>query len=775
MMKTLPDPAVGLDPVAVEPELSLKDIVAILSRRRLFIVATTLLIVVLAALLCLVMTRRYEAAAQIQVQKGASDSLGLEGASGAANGEADALTTNLTLETQVGILQSDALALKVIKDLHLEDTADFKQHWNPISWAMDLFTPGGASDPPGASLEASPRRRERLLKTFSKRLEVKIEPGTRIINIHYQDRDPVLAANVVNHLIESLNDYSFQTRFAATAQASKWLEGQVGDLRKDSEDLQAKFVKLQKESGILALGDVDANGHLQTYSAALEQFQQATTALTQAKTNRILKGAVYEVVKTGDPESISGISANPALAGAAAGMNNQFVLIQNLRTQEASLRGQIDAVSAKFGPAYPKLDELKGNLGAIQSAIHEEVERMRERAKNEYAVAKQVEDSAERDYDTTKQQADSVNDKAVEYAIVRQEAEQSRNLYEKLLGKLREAGALEGFRSTNISVVSAALPPYKPARPNAPLYLGAALGGGLFLSCLLAFVVDLLDGKIEDIKSLESLVGHTALGILPSYTLQGRRFGLLKGASYDRHNVLPAIDEPHSPYVEALRALRTSLLSSRNGAPQTVLITSSTEGEGKTTLATNLAIVLAQLGRRVLLVDADIRRPHVHDLLNLSSDIGLSSLLSHKVDEQELANAIVRLEQAPGLDILLAGPVPLYSAELLGSQEMKQALKLWRSQYDYVILDGAPVLPVTDSVILSSNVDATLLVARYEYTERQSVDRSLRLLRSQAGPHSQLGVVLNAVERTASWYQGYFGYKDSAYMANRLGGSVENS
>ena len=387
---------------------------------------------------------------------------------------------------------------------------------------------------------------------------------------------------------------------------------------------------------------------LECYSSVLDRLQQATASLTQAESNRILKRAIYEAAKSGNPELISGLAGNSGAPGLSAGLASSLTLIQNLRLQQATLQGQLDQLSAKFGPAYPKLDETRSNIAALDKAIHDESVRIQGRANNDYLVAQQVEDGARAIFNQEKRDADRLNDKAIEYMIVRQEAEQSRGLYETLLGHLKEAGVLEGLRSSNVSVVDPARVPSKPSKPNVPIYLALSLGGGLFLGCFSALIVDIRDNKIRDIRELEAEVGQEAIAILPVFQPSRRRLpakSVINNAltAIERPRVL-AIDEPHSSYVEALRGLRTALLLSRGGAPpQAVLITSSIAAEGKTTLSINLAVLLAQSGKRVLLVDADLRRPMLFKILRVSSERGLSSLLAGNT-EGDPSNAIVELD-----------------------------------------------------------------------------------------------------------------------------------
>ncbi len=728
-----------------EKELTLRDLLNIYQRRKKIVLIVVISLLVFATTYCIVCTRRYEATGIVQLQKDDSDAMGLGSLmSSAAGGSSDALDANIDLQTQANILQSDTLAIRTIDSLRMEDTYDFKQHFSQLSGLTGLFSADGkAIDVPGSSLENSPSRRQRALKVFSKNLTVKPVSGTRLIEITYNNPDPKLAAAVVNTLTKELSDYTFQTRFDATNATSKWLSDQMGDLRKSSEELQAKVVNLQRESGVYSLGATDPQGREQAYSGVLDRLQQSTVALTAAEQNRILKGAIAHAAENGDAEMLSGLGGNGTVSS-SQGANSSLSLLQGLRQQEATQQAALQEAEAKFGNSYPKLAELHGNIAGLEHSVQQEIGRIRQRAKSDYAVAVQTESNTRAQYIEAKKQADVLNNKAIDYTIAREEAEQSRSLYDDLLKKLNEAGVLSGLQSSNVTVVDPGRVPAKPIKPNVPLYLLIALCSGFILGTCGALLVDTLDNKINNVTDLESVFGRTVMGVLPQ--LANEKEGILLA------------DAHASTYVEAVRSLRTAILLSQSDAPpKTILVTSSLASEGKSTSAINLAGALAQMGRKTLLVDTDLRRGTIRRRLHLTKHEGLSNLLAGQSKTPEIQS----LAEIPNLYVMTAGSKTPNPSELLASTAMRDWLERWKSDYDFVVLDSAPVLPVTDSVTLNTLVDATLLLSRVGFTEKPQIARSYNML-ARGGKHF-VGLVLNGLQMGDSSYYGYYGYRKHAY------------
>ena len=730
-----------------EKDPTLRDLLRIFHRRKRAIFVTASVVFLLAVCACVFMTRRYTASSVIQLEKSSSDSLGLDSLMGAASGGAsDALSVNIDLQTQASILESEALALKVVKDLNLEQNEDFKPHFSPIGWAMGLVSPRGPADPVHASLEDSPARRARVAKAFARNLKVKVTAGTRLLEVDFTNRDPKVAAAVVNHLVQALIDYTFQTKFTATNQVSQWLEGQLGDLRKQSEELQSRVVALQQGSGIFGVGGTDPQGKPVIYSPILDRLQQSTAQLSQAQMNRVLKASVAEVVKTGNAELISQLSGTSIANGSGQGVMNSLALIQNLRLQEATLQAQINQDASQFGAAYPKLIQERASLKGVEQSLQEEIKRTADRSENDYKIALKTEQGAKEAYENDRVEAEKLNDKSIEYAILSKEADQSQELYQDLLKRLKEAGILEGLHSSNVTVVDQASAPARPSKPQVPLYLALGVGLGIFLGCCVALLVEAVDNKIQGTEDVEALQ-IPLLGISPQ--IEASQSGPRAIMLDSRHTDMA--------FGESVRRLRSGLLIARSGTPPQVLLMSSpSPGEGKSTLSLNLAISLSQYEKKVLLVEADMRRPVLRRRLGLEGTDGLSVLLS----DRDAAAGIVPAPDNPNLYFLPAGPAPPYPADLLGSPRMHSLMEEWRSEFDFIVVDSPPVLPVTDAQLLEEMADATVLLARVGVTTRAALGRAYNLLLTHRKDAARpaIGVLLNFVTRRSSAYYGYYGY-----------------
>lgn len=691
-------------------EFSVLDLWQILSLRRRTVITGIVLALALSLAVSLATPTKFAAQSSIEINPENSDSIDVSPQQDSAERD-----YAVTLATQANVMESDTLALQVIQQLNLERVERQRTSFH-------LFGVHEDSVP----LEQSAARRNRMLNKFHRSLAIKAVGGTRILEVRYLDRDPALAAAVVNTLVNDYLEQYFQTRYSATHQASDWLSKQLATLKNDVETSQQRLVDYQKESGIL--------GESETKNVVMTKLEEVNRQLSAAEANRIVKQAVWHLAKTGDPELISSVAGSPFVQGVSTGANpSQLGLLPTLRAQEAQLKADIAQASARVGPSFPKLVQMRSELADLQSSIDSEIRKISARAENDYIAAQNAENMERALFEQQKQEANKLNDSAIQYGILKREVDTSRDLYEGLLGKLKQAGVLAGLRSSNIVVVDPARPASKPSSPNYALNFLLGLCCGTLGGIGVALFQDSTDDSIHSPRDLEQRTGLHTIGVIPR----------MRNGAFDGQE-----------FREAFRGLRTALLPSKiDASPQTIVVSSAVPGEGKTTVAVNLARALAQQGGRVLLVDADIRRPSVHlQFEDKCLTPGLSEILA-------LASAQVSptvRDLGGGLHVLTAGSPPLVSPELLGSPRFSGLLSLWRQDYDHILLDTPPVLAFSDAVVLARHAEAVLLVARADNTSSESVLRASELLR-RPGSVPVL-IVLNAMDFTSPGYARYFGY-----------------
>lgn len=718
-----------------EEEFSLTALCRVLLVRRATIAKIAGACVVLALAISLCMTRRYAAVAEIEINPEDAAALEMPTPSNPEATPDDAVA----LATQANVLQSDTLALEVTEQLKLEQAE--KQHW----WSS-LAGDGDSSLP----LEQSPARRTRALKQFHRNLSVKVVGGTRLLEIQYLDRDPTRAAAVVNTLVSDYLEQYFQTRYNATQQASDWLAKQLADLKGQVESSQHKLVDYQRQTGIL--------GESETNNIVTAKLEDLNKQLSAAEANRIVKQAVWQLAKTRDPELISSMAGSSFVQGVSATANQaELGLLPALRAQEAQLKSEIAETSARVGPAFPKVLQMKSQLAELQSSIQAEIAKIAARAENDYVAAQHAENMERALFEKQKQEANRLNDSAIQYGILKRDVDASRDLYQGLQGKLKEAGVLAGVRSSNIAVIDPARPASKPATPNYGLNLLLGLGMGVLAGAGCALIQDSLDQTIYTPRDVERVAGLRPLGVIP--LVRSRRLAEPRTLPERRQQALGVAARADSEVGECFRALRTSLLHSNvDHPPKVIVVSSPLPREGKTTVSVNLARMLAQQGERVLLVDADMRRPSVHVELGIGdTEPGLSSVLASGASEGARFTT-----QAAGdeLYVLPAGPRPPFPAEMLGSRRMSLQMSAWREQFEHVIVDAPPVLSVTDAVVVSRYADAVLLVVRSEATSNEALLRASEMLAQNHAP--LLGVVVNAMDFQSPKYAHYFGYSYGA-------------
>jgi succinoglycan biosynthesis transport protein ExoP len=722
-------------PELLSQESALGEYVRVLVKRKWTILACLVTIFSLVAIASLKMTPVYEASGSIEIDKPDS---GLVNFNNSPSFNVDYYDPT-ELETEVMIMQSDLLALQVVKELALDRRPEFGGKVPVMSSSLDL-----APDP----LQADTARTSSLLSSFRGNLKVALSPNTHLIKVSFRSPDKDLAANVVNTLMETYRDNNFKSRFDSTMQASDWLTKQLVDLQMKVETSQEKLVHYQKEHEILG---IDEKQNITT-----QKLDELNKALTAAESERMDKESVYRLVQAGDTESIASAANVLDDAGANQSAGN---LLDSLRSKEADLKIQAAELSTQFGPAYPKLAQINNQLKEIDAQLAAETKKVSGKIKGLYMAALQRENMLHDALEKQKQEANKLNESAIEYSLLKRDLDTNRQLYEGLLEKLKQAGVSAGLRSNNFRIVDSARVPNYPIEPNIPRNLSFAFMLGLTSGVGLAFLLEGLDNTVRTTEQAQMISGLPPLGMIPLGSRTAR-----EGANSKRLVIASSSKEavelitqvrPQSQMAESYRALRTSLLLSNLGAPpKVIMVTSALPQEGKTTTSINCAVVLAQKGIRVLLIDADLRRPSIHKTLGMGPRSGLSNVLT---GSSTLENAITRSPILPNLDVLPAGTPPPNPAELLASVNMRDVLQELRGHYDHIVVDTPPTLSVTDAVVLSPRADAIVLVIRSGQTTKQALRRSRDILTQVNAKVS--GVLLNAVDLSSPDYYYYYEYQ----------------
>ena len=642
------------------------------------------------------------------------------------------------LDTEVRILHSDLLALQVIKQLNLDRMPEFGGHAAPASSSLEMTTD---------TLQPDSDQANALLGAFKGSLHVMLEPNTRIVDVHFRSPNKELAARVVNTLANTYIEQNFKTRFESTMQASDWLSRQLVDLQLKVETSQEKLVKYQKEHQILG---IDEKQNITT-----EKLDELNKELTTAESDRMQKEAIYQLAQTGDTESAAAVANGVAQS---KDFENTSSLLERLQEQKADLQIQAAQLGTQFGPAYPKVAQINNQLHEIDSQMQSEMKKVASRLRGDYLAALQRENMLRAAFEEQKQQDNKLNESAIEYSLLKRDFETNRTLYEGLLQKLKEAGVTAGLRSNNIREVDIARTPTAPSEPNIPRNLGFAFMLGLSSGIGLAFLLEGMDNTVRTPEQAQEISGFPSLGMIPLGSKNNgdnsSKQGLIVASSKEAVELITQ-SRPQSQMAESYRALRTSLLLTSLGAPpKTILITSALPREGKSTTSINTAIVLAQKGVRVLLIDADLRRPSIHKSLGMGPRVGLSNVLTGGATLQQ---ATLRSPVLPNLYVLPAGTPPPNPAELLASAQMIELLASLRDQYDHVVVDTPPTLSVTDAVVLSPRADAVVLVIRSSQTTKPALRRARDIL-AQVNARVA-GVLLNAVNLDSPDYYYYYEYQ----------------
>jgi capsular exopolysaccharide synthesis family protein len=706
-------------------EPHLYDYLLILRKHQWLILSFLLAVVTIVSIATFRMQRVYTTTARIEIDRENTNVLPFQGAD---SYELMADMDNY-IETQSRVLTSETLALQTIRNSGLIPHEEMQG------------APSGSEAITSGSL--ANHRRPPELGAFLGSLAVKRVPQSRLLDVSFESTDPLLAAEILNAHIANFMEGNFRSRYDTTAKATSWLTDQLSDIKVQVQDSEAARLAYEREHQIWQLDD--------RQNITTQRLADLNKELTDAQSERMRKEAIYEFVKAGNLDVV------PQMRETAA--------FQELTRRRSDLyQGYLDALN-QYGPNFPKVQRLQAQMKEVDVLLDDQKRKILEIMGNDYNAARQREGLLNEALNEQKGEVNLMAQSMVEYNILKRQAEANKAMYDGLLTKLKEANIAAGLKSSNIRVVDPAMVPSTPSRPAKARNIGLSFLVGLVGGIGLALLREYLDNTVKTPDDIENLARLPALAVVPTFTNEngtGRRGRFLNGASrngHDKRIELVAQHLPKSQMSEAFRALRTALLLSQaDHPPQVILVTSALPREGKTTAAANLAVTLAQLGDRTLLIDADLRKPGVGRLLNMTDGkyAGLSSYLAG-VSSLELV--AVPHPAIPNLVAIPTGPLPPNPADLLSSHKLADALRELRSQYKFIVIDSPPIMAATDAVILSVQADGVLLVVRSGETPKEAFTRARDLL-SSVKCHL-LGVVLNAVDSSAPDY--YYSYRYYPY------------
>ncbi len=694
-------------------DLAFSDIFVMLLRHRWLILLTVLLCFAAGVFLARG-PRQYAANSMLRVQPGVS------GQYRASQAGTSSLEVADQTSPYVDILQSNTLLLRVAKDLDLANNPDFL----------------GSRPLHHQSLEDDAVK-EQVLRTLRGRIVVTHKPKDEIIRIVCTTPSRTLSANIVNTLINDFVVYLVQVRYGASKRASSWLLSQLDDLKQQVERDQTSLTELQAKLGIVGLSET-GNDYLS--AQALDALTKASSAAT---VDRIVAEAKYRFLNESDPALIEG-EVN-LLGGANAAQGS---LLQSLRSAQGTQASTYAKLLEQFGSKYPTVQQAKAQLDETTRQVIAEQKRIVNQARLSFSAAAANESMTNKALNQKQGESFGQRSDMVKYIILLHDYQSHRTLYEGLITRLQEAGITAGLESGEVDIVDLADVPTRPAPPGRLTYLAGSLAAGIILGCILALLAEALSTRV-----ITSAQAARASSLAPLAVLPRLSKGDLTG-SISRD----------SPYIEAVESLRASLLDGESKPSlKVLLLTSALATEGKSTISASLAVVLAQHGARVLLIDCDLRQGNLASQFGLPSNAGLTSVLESRTDFDSAVQTVTvvpGLQLPSGLQVLVSGPsVSTRSAILLGSSQMQALIKSARERFDFVVLNGPPTLGLSDVLNIGKLSDTVLFVIRSKAVTRKSIQQALQALEIAKVP--LLGYVLNDF-RPEFREAGYTTYRTSA-------------
>ena len=623
-------------------------------------------------------------------------------------------STQTQLQTERRLLQRRALANRVIALVDLGRHPEFRS----------------VGSRPGELTEA-----------FLDRLEVETVRNTRLVKVSFESRSPELAAQVANTLADAVIAQQFDDKKDASQYATRFLTAQVNEARQALQSSEVQLSQFLEENGILFVTERVGERAGERQALISQELATLSDSLLKAKAERIAKESMLTQATRATADSLPAVLQDP--------------LIAHLKEEATKLEGRYRELGQSFKPEYPRMQRLAENIQEVRRQIHAEIQRFVEAARAEYRAALQKEIEIRKLADEQRGLARKLDGQMARYNLLRREVDTNRELYTGLSTRLKETQVSSSLLLSNISVVDRADVPLKRSSPRTGLNLLVGCLVGLVGGVGLAFLFEYLDTNIRDPREVEAILRVPTLGLVPTRSALPAHLGppLGPGDGAPGAFALVAHQATSSILAEAFRNLRTSVVyATPDRPPKTMLVTSLQQQDGKTSVSTNCAISLAQLGMGdVLLVDADMRHPDLHGILGVPQTPGLSDLLVGGVGATE----VVRPTRIPGLFVIPAGPVPANPSELLYSPRFTQALAVLGERFAHIVIDTPPLLGVADTLVLAPRVEGVILVLRHGHAARDAAQRAVQMLGSVRA--RLLGVVLNHADarRTPGGYQYY--------------------
>jgi succinoglycan biosynthesis transport protein ExoP len=723
-------------------ELSLVQYLQVLYRRRYIAASAFIIVFVGVTLYTVTSTRIYEASTRILIERDTPNVVSFQEVLD------QGAQTDDYYETQYAILRGRGLARRTIDSLKLWDHPLFNQQpgfsvrgllMTPLNAMTRWFEPPRPIEAPGAE-ETS--EQSRVIDRFLADLNVEAVRYSRLVDVTYRSSDPVLSAKIANALGEAYIRQNVELSSTTTKEASTFLTEQLAQQRAKLEASEQALQAYRERTDSVSLEE--------RQNVVVQRLADLNAAVTRANTARIQKESAYSQVKIA-LENPAAIDTVPLI------LSNPFV--QQQKTELASLQRQRAQLSEKLGPNHPDMVKVGVAIQNAEARIKAEVTQIVASMRSDYEAAMAEERSLSATLNRQKGEAQDLNRTGIEYGVLQRDNDANRQMFEALLKRTQETGISEELKAGNIRVVDQAETPRSPVSPNTFNNLLIALLGGLALAVGFAFAFEYGDDRIKNPDELKKSLGLPFLGMVP--------------ALFDKTITNPLINNgAPNLFGESFRSIRTNVLfSSADEGSRLVVVTSSAPGEGKTAVSTNLSIALAQSGHRVLLIDADMRKPRVHEVFGRTLSPGLSNFLVGAA----LPSEVIQESSQQGLWVMPAGTFPPNPAELLGSKKFKDLTVFLQEYFDWLIIDTPPVMAVTDASIAANLAHGVLFVVGAEMTSKRVAQRAVEQLEmSQA---RFLGAVLNRVdlEHNAYYYSRYYRPEYGGYYGSGAGGSSTGS